>query len=258
MITVNCDIGERGAAHEIDNMLMQLIDYANIACAGHAGDVASIEYYMSMARKYKVKVAAHIGYRDRENFGRKSMDIGIPELARDCNYQWGMISSFSHIAPVDTVKFHGALYNDSIVNPQVASALACWLSSKGIKNVITLHDSELAKECSTFKINIIPEFFAERTYTQDPKTKQIHLTPRAWPMACIEDVDQGYAQVVDYVDNNRLGVIDHDVDIMYNVRSIEVAAPSNTSICVHSDSEIAVPLATKLSARFRKQLICPA
>ena len=39
---INCDIGERGVAHSIDDKLMSMIDIANIACGGHAGNKESI------------------------------------------------------------------------------------------------------------------------------------------------------------------------------------------------------------------------
>lgn len=38
MLKINCDMGERGQAHPVDDQLMAMIDIANIACGGHAGD----------------------------------------------------------------------------------------------------------------------------------------------------------------------------------------------------------------------------
>ena len=38
---INCDIGERGIDNLTDLALMKLIDIANIACGGHAGDASA-------------------------------------------------------------------------------------------------------------------------------------------------------------------------------------------------------------------------
>ena len=59
---INCDIGERGIGHNIDDTLMSMIDIANIACGGHAGDVKSVEYYRKLAKQNGVKVTAHLSY----------------------------------------------------------------------------------------------------------------------------------------------------------------------------------------------------
>ncbi len=67
---LNCDIGERGADHSIDDELMSYIDMANIATGGHAGDLISMHHYIDMAIKHDVTICAHIGYPDVPNFGR--------------------------------------------------------------------------------------------------------------------------------------------------------------------------------------------
>ena len=48
MLLVNCDLGERGIAHPIDDQLIKYIDIANIACGGHAGDQQSVDYYVGI------------------------------------------------------------------------------------------------------------------------------------------------------------------------------------------------------------------
>ena len=57
---INCDIGERGADHPVDRQLMELIDIANIACGGHAGDDASIPFFCELAKKRKLIITAHL------------------------------------------------------------------------------------------------------------------------------------------------------------------------------------------------------
>lgn len=50
MLLINCDLGERGVAHPIDDRLVDYIDIANIACGGHAGDKASVDYYVNLCK----------------------------------------------------------------------------------------------------------------------------------------------------------------------------------------------------------------
>ena len=71
-ININCDVGE-GVNNEAQ--LMPYIQFCNIACGGHAGDVNSMSEMVKLALKYKVEIGAHPSYPDRMNFGRKSIRI---------------------------------------------------------------------------------------------------------------------------------------------------------------------------------------
>ena len=57
-IDFNCDLGEGGGA---DGELMPWITSANIACGGHAGDVATMRETVAMAAAHGVAVGAHPG-----------------------------------------------------------------------------------------------------------------------------------------------------------------------------------------------------
>ena len=74
-IDLNCDMGELDdAAHEA--ALMAYITSANIACGGHAGDANTMERTARLALERGIRIGAHPGYPDRENFGR--LEIAIP------------------------------------------------------------------------------------------------------------------------------------------------------------------------------------
>ncbi|MDE4992545.1 LamB/YcsF family protein, partial [Francisella tularensis] len=75
MLLINCDLGERGVAHPIDDRRVDYIDIANIACGGHAGDKASVDYYLNLCKGKNVKITAHISYPYKQNFGRQVIDI---------------------------------------------------------------------------------------------------------------------------------------------------------------------------------------
>src|SRR5664279_4524680 len=77
-IDLNCDMGELDdAAHEAS--LMAYITSANIACGGHAGDTRTMGHTARLALEYGVRIGAHPGYPDRENFGR--LEIAMPAQA---------------------------------------------------------------------------------------------------------------------------------------------------------------------------------
>ena len=71
-IDINCDLGE-GVGN--DTLLMPLISSCNIACGGHAGNAQTMYDTLVLAKKYDVKIGAHPSFPDRENFGRKIIEI---------------------------------------------------------------------------------------------------------------------------------------------------------------------------------------
>jgi len=79
-IDLNCDMGELAdAAHEA--ALMAYVTSANIACGGHAGDDEMMERTARLALERGVRIGAHPGYPDRENFGRVEMPMSRAEIA---------------------------------------------------------------------------------------------------------------------------------------------------------------------------------
>jgi len=172
---INCDIGERGVAHSIDDKLMTMIDIANIACGGHAGDIESINYYIDLAKQNKVKITAHLSYPDIANFGRKVLDISESELLKSLDEQYALIST------VEVVKFHGALYNEANINENLARVLLQWLETNDIKEILTPSNSLLNTLNSN--INVLHEAFLDRSYII--KDDKLQLSSRSLPNAVI-------------------------------------------------------------------------
>src|SRR5918911_1884166 len=76
-IDINCDVGE-GIGN--DEAIMPFITSANIACGYHAGDENTIWQTMELAKKYNVSVGAHPSFLDKENFGRKEMNLSPGDI----------------------------------------------------------------------------------------------------------------------------------------------------------------------------------
>ena len=238
MIKINCDIGEREPDNQIDIQLMKYIDIANIACGGHAGDEETVAVFRTLAKKNNVDVAAHLSYPDRENFGRVSMDISIEGLKNSLDEQYQMMPD------VKMVKFHGGLYNDCSADSVLAGHLCQWLVANGIERIITPDKSELAKAADASGLVVVPEVFAERRYDFNPETKCLSLVNRKKSYACIHDCDEAVEHSKNIVNDGFLNAVIELEDGSIKIEKINIKAET---ICIHSDSEIALELALKLS-----------
>ena len=234
---VNCDIGERGPRHPVDVELMRWIDIANLACGGHAGDAESAGAFLDLARKQRVAVSAHLSYPDRPNFGRKSMEMDGARLLQSLDGQYALLPR------VELVKFHGALYNDSCRDAALADLLADWLRSTPCRTVITAPDSALERACAAVGIAVIREAFAERRYRLDPQSGRLSLVSRDRPYAAISTTEEAVAQVKSILQRGEVHAVVELSDGNTEDRTAPLAA---ATICVHSDSAIALPLARAL------------
>lgn len=232
---VNCDIGERGIHHPVDLKLMDFIQMANVACGGHAGDKESVDFFCSMAKEKNVELSAHLSYPDRENFGRFSMSITFLELSNSLTQQYQLMNF------VKRVKFHGALYNDANVQKDLSLLLVEWMKAYDIEEVVTPFDSLLAKEAKRQGIRVLAEAFAERRYDFNPQTGQLTLTPRTEPQASIKDLTQAVNQAKSLTAGWVEAFIRQEGKVQVEKRPIEVE-----TVCIHSDSEIALELAQAL------------
>lgn len=218
---LNCDIGERGADNQIDIEIMRYIDIANIACGGHAGDKESVETFRKLALDNKITLCAHLSYPDKKNFGRTSMKI--PEKV----LKTSLLTQRKLLPEAKMVKLHGALYNDTAASPILAKVAANIICDLGFKSVITLKPSPFSTECDALGIKTLAEGFAERRFTIDPLSGFVKLLSREFPNAVIDDVNEAISQS----------------------KILEEHFKTET-ICVHSDSRIALPLIKELRKLF--------
>jgi 5-oxoprolinase (ATP-hydrolysing) subunit A len=237
MIRINCDIGERGPNHPIDLELMEHIDIANIACGGHAGDEESIRVFRTLAMQRRVSVAAHLSYPDPKNFGRKSMDIDRALLLTEFDRQ------LARLPGVDTVKFHGALYNDSVKDEDLSEALGEWLHDHGISTVLAPPESCMESVCIRRKIHVLREGFAERNYAYNPTSRRLYLVDRSMEHAVLGDVDEAINHVRSIVERRSVNAY---METGSGSSERRLMPLSIDTICVHSDSPIALELVKRL------------
>lgn len=234
MTLINCDIGEQGPLHEGDRKLMAFIHIANLACEGHAGDRASVDAFRVLAAARGVQLAAHLSYPDRENFGRATMSIPEAELGAALKAQLALLPG------VALVKFHGALYNDAWRDAALAELLAAWLQRSGITEIIAPADSELSFAARKLGITVLREAFIDRRYACD-EAGQLRLADRAAAGAAITDLGEALAQAENIINHGRVNVSGDPATPVWK----DIVADT---VCIHSDSPIALQLAATLRA----------
>lgn len=233
MIQINCDIGEKGPLHPEDCELMKFIQIANLACDGHAGDKETVDSFRTLAQASGVGVSAHLSYPDKPNFGRASMDIPEADLLASLDKQLALLPG------ARMVKFHGALYNDACRDARLADLLAGWLMRCGIGTILAPADSELAAAARRLGLTVLREAFVDRRYARDPETGRLRLASRKHG-GVITDAAEGLRQAEDIVLRGRVNAGTADNPDWHEIKA--------DTVCIHSDTPIALELATKLKA----------
>jgi UPF0271 protein len=231
-IDLNCDLGEGCGS---DAELMPLITSANVACGGHAGDEGTMRRTVRLAIEQEVAIGAHPGYEDRENFGRLPQSLTFTELRSVLLRQldaFGAIvvkagGRLSHVKP------HGALYNqsadDAEIAGQIASVVAEWDSGVVL---VGLSGSHSIAEARRAGLQVAREAFGDRGYTARGR-----LVPRSAAAALITDTSAAASQVLDIV---RYGRVRSDEGTMVKVEA--------ETICLHGDGATAVEMAAAIRA----------
>jgi UPF0271 protein len=161
---INCDLGECLIPNP-DAGAMPLIDMANIACGGHAGDDESMIKTIKLAKQNNVKIGVHPSYNDQTNFGRVSYQLNDDELY-DLVYQ--QVSHFQKLchnnsASLEYVKPHGALYHDMMEKPLVLDAI-CRVIKAVDKNLKLVVQAGVKNFGNNQNVNFLHEVFADRGY----------------------------------------------------------------------------------------------
>jgi UPF0271 protein len=180
---INCDLGE-GIGN--DAALMPYIDEANIACGFHAGDAFTMRETVALCIRHGVKIGAHPSYLDRENFGRKEIELSPEEIYLLVKKQIETLNQIVKTAggKLNHVKPHGALYNTSAKNEVVAKAIA--KAGKDVNEdliLFGLKGSLSIEVAQAIGLKTAEEAFADRRYESDGS-----LTPRSQPGACFTEI----------------------------------------------------------------------
>jgi UPF0271 protein len=187
-VDLNCDLGE-GAGD--DAAVLPHVSSANVACGVHAGSPSLMRETVVAAVRAGVAVGAHPGFPDRENFGRRALELPAPEVYDLVLYQVGALALFARQAGVrlQHVKPHGALYHVAAARPEIAEAVA--RATRDAREDLILigpPDSALAASAADHHLRFAVEIFADRQYGEDGR-----LMPRGEPGAVLALDDNAVA-----------------------------------------------------------------
>jgi UPF0271 protein len=236
-IDLNCDMGE-GMSN--DEAIMPYVSSANVACGYHAGNENTIWETIELAQKYKVSIGAHPSFLDKENFGRKEIDLSAEDIYELVAQQ---LILFDEIIPdADTsmqhVKPHGALYNMSAKNISIANTIANAVKDHNTHLILFgLSGSHSISEAKAIGLQTASEVFADRTYQDNGG-----LTSRSQPNALIEDADKAIQQVLQMIKEGTLTTISGKI--------IPIIAET---ICLHGDGKYAAEFAKQIHEALMKE-----
>lgn len=191
-VSLNVDLGELPGEPE---ELYSIATMVNVACGGHAGDLATMERACELARGAGARLAAHPSYPDRPGFGRTSLGMTSAALAVSVRSQ---VEALARVArrvgiPIEAVKPHGALYHDAARDPAIAAAVVEAIDA-GLGVPVALvgpPEGAFARLAAAEGRVYLREGFADRAYGPEG-----NLVPRTQAGALITDPAAARAQAL--------------------------------------------------------------
>lgn len=223
-VDINCDVGE-GINNE--KSLMPFISSCNIACNAHAGSVEIIDEVIRLAKVNDVKIGAHPSFPDRENFGRKIIEISNEALEESLKDQIQLLIDrvAKQNAKIHHVKPHGALYNVAAKDKNYATVVL-----NAIEETITdvflyaPYTSVIAKLARERNIKVKHEAFIDRAYNND-----LSLVSRNLVGALITDKEKVWQQLSSIIKDKEVKTIQE--------KKIKIEADT---FCIHGDNKDAI------------------
>lgn len=222
-IDINVDVGE---GFGIESQIFPFISSANIACGGHAGDYNSMHEAVELAKKFNVRIGAHPGFEDKENFGRKPLDISLENLKQSivCQIQRLIDIAHKHHISVRYLKAHGALYH-LVCHEECYARLLIEIIHQDFPElkIMGLPNCLLRDLCLKDRVEYIAEGFADRSYEADGK-----LMDRNLQGSMLEQKERIVEQVINFLFKKVKTIEGNELRLVVN------------SICFHGDSKGAI------------------
>jgi UPF0271 protein len=193
-IDLNCDLGE---GMDNDEAVMPYITSANIACGFHAGDEQIMRETVRLAKRFGVNVGAHPSWNDRENFGRVEISASPNEAEKLVFEQIQILAAIAKEEGVTLshVKPHGALYNQSAKDIELANAIARAVKTVSVDLILVgLAGSRSLEAGREMGIRVAAEGFPDRGYSADGS-----LMSRLLPGALIESPEEVAKHAVELI-----------------------------------------------------------
>lgn len=235
-IDLNCDLGE---GLSTDEQIIPLISSANIACGYHAGDTDTMKRTIELCLQHNVAIGAHPSWPDIENFGRNEMQKTAEDVYEIVTAQLFIIAQIAkeQAASLHHVKPHGALYNQSAKDKNIASAIAKAVYDFDPSLILFgLSGSFSLTEAAKFGLTTAHEIFADRTYQDDGS-----LTHRSQPNALITDEQTSLQQILQMINSNTVTSV-----------SGKIITLKADTICMHGDGSNAIAFGKTISSALKQ------
>lgn len=189
---LNSDVGELpdDITSGLQEALLALVERANVACGGHAGDDATMDATVAQCARLGVLVGAHPSYPDRAHFGRRRMEMDRSALLESVRAQVQALDVIAraHGVTLAHIKLHGALYHDAAHHPDVARVVVDACAPWEVPLVLPVGAATLPLVRSLGR-EVLLEAFADRGYTPEGA-----LIPRGAPGALVHHPEAAAAQ----------------------------------------------------------------
>ena len=233
-IHINCDLGEE--LHN-EGLLMPFISACNIACGGHAGNKDIIDNTIDLAIEHRVQIGAHPSFPDRENFGRKILQMEDNELLDSLVDQISIVLEIANKKNTELhhIKAHGALYNLAAKDQKTAEIVIEAMKRTAPNALIFVPPKSIIADSAIQEgFNISFEVFCDRNYNDD-----YSLVNRKEANAVFHNP----ADVLKHVNRLHAGELLTRNGIILRIQS--------DTFCVHGDTENAVSILEMLNSNFK-------
>lgn len=222
VVDLNADLAEGEDLTASDRVVLDSVTSASLACGFHAGSRALMRATAAACVSRGVQIGAHVSYRDRQGFGRRTVEADPGTVTEDVAEQVAVLTDA--IAPAGAspayLKPHGALYHRMAADPATAAAIVEAMVRTGLGVVLAPPGSAVAAPAAAAGCEVIPEAFPDRGYRPDGG-----LVPRSEPGALIGDPEEVGRRAVSLACR---GGVDADDGTWIPLRP--------ATLCVHGDA----------------------
>lgn len=186
-IDLNADLAEGLGPWRMgdDEALLDVLSSANLACGFHAGDPLIMLRTVKLALARGVDIGAHVGFPDRQGFGRRIMQIDPAELAAMVIYQLGALDGITRSTGgrMTHMSFHGALGNMVAADHALAAVLVRAIADFNPQlSIVSSSSRAIETAAADCGLRVATTFLADRAYDDDGL-----LVPRRLPGSVIHD-----------------------------------------------------------------------
>ena len=238
---LNCDLGETSIHHSAENdpELMKLINTANIACGFHAGDEETMKKTVDLAIKHNVSIGAHPSFDDKENFGRKRINLSKNEIRKLILDQIQILTEISESKGLSLthVKPHGALNNMACEDYELSFTIGQTIKEFDRELIfMVLPETEMEKAGRDLNLKVACEIFADRNYEDNGR-----LISRDKLHALKSNEIEATQNIINMLNDKAI--------LCYSGKRIPCQIDT---ICVHGDGENAVGIVRSIKNNLEK------